>query len=89
MMPASQIQLLDPYCTLAFSKRKTRRMLRSLLYNSLTAVSRQQLKRNLATSSSSSKGTSAYPIIDHTYDAIVVGAGGAGLRAAFGLAKEG
>ncbi|KAI8588105.1 FAD binding domain-containing protein [Geranomyces variabilis] len=33
--------------------------------------------------------SSAYPIIDHTYDAIVVGAGGAGLRAAFGLAKEG
>ncbi|KAJ3069400.1 succinate dehydrogenase flavoprotein subunit [Podochytrium sp. JEL0797] len=31
----------------------------------------------------------AYPIIDHTYDAIVIGAGGAGLRAAFGLAKEG
>ncbi|KAJ3114928.1 succinate dehydrogenase flavoprotein subunit, partial [Physocladia obscura] len=31
----------------------------------------------------------AYPIVDHTYDAIVVGAGGAGLRAAFGLAKEG
>lgn len=30
-----------------------------------------------------------YPIIDHTYDAVVVGAGGAGLRAAFGLAKEG
>ncbi|KAI9091016.1 FAD binding domain-containing protein [Phlyctochytrium arcticum] len=33
--------------------------------------------------------SSSYPIIDHTYDAIVVGAGGAGLRAAFGLAKEG
>ncbi|KAI8905865.1 FAD binding domain-containing protein [Gorgonomyces haynaldii] len=33
--------------------------------------------------------SSQYPIIDHTYDAIVVGAGGAGLRAAFGLAKEG
>ncbi|RUS13982.1 succinate dehydrogenase flavo protein subunit 1 [Endogone sp. FLAS-F59071] len=30
-----------------------------------------------------------YPIIDHTYDAIVVGAGGAGLRAAFGLAEAG
>ena len=29
--------------------------------------------------------TSAYTVIDHTYDAIVVGAGGAGLRAAFGL----
>ncbi|KAJ3100951.1 succinate dehydrogenase flavoprotein subunit [Phlyctochytrium planicorne] len=33
--------------------------------------------------------SAAYPIIDHTYDAIVVGAGGAGLRAAFGLASEG
>lgn len=30
-----------------------------------------------------------YTIIDHTYDAIVVGAGGAGLRAAFGLAEAG
>ncbi|KAJ3982384.1 FAD binding domain-containing protein [Lentinula detonsa] len=30
-----------------------------------------------------------YPLIEHEYDAIVVGAGGAGLRAAFGLAKEG
>lgn len=27
--------------------------------------------------------------MDHTYDAVVVGAGGAGLRAAFGLAHEG
>ena len=26
-----------------------------------------------------------YPVVDHTYDAVVVGAGGAGLRAAFGL----
>lgn len=31
----------------------------------------------------------AYPIVDHTYDAVVVGAGGAGLRAAFGLSKHG
>ncbi|KAI0693001.1 succinate dehydrogenase [Cerioporus squamosus] len=30
-----------------------------------------------------------YPIIEHEYDAIVVGAGGAGLRAAFGLAEAG
>lgn len=27
--------------------------------------------------------------MDHNYDAVVVGAGGAGLRAAFGLAHEG
>jgi succinate dehydrogenase (ubiquinone) flavoprotein subunit len=32
---------------------------------------------------------SAYPIIDHQYDAIVVGAGGAGLRAAVGLSELG
>ena len=30
-----------------------------------------------------------YPVVDHKYDAVVVGAGGAGLRAAFGLANEG
>ena len=31
----------------------------------------------------------AYQIIDHTYDVVVVGAGGAGLRATFGLAEKG
>ena len=30
-----------------------------------------------------------YTVVDHTYDAVVVGAGGAGLRAAFGLASQG
>ncbi len=33
--------------------------------------------------------TGQYNVIDHTYDAVVVGAGGAGLRAAFGLVEEG
>ena len=33
--------------------------------------------------------TPAYPIIDHSYDVIVVGAGGAGLRATFGMAIAG
>ena len=32
---------------------------------------------------------SAYEIIDHKYDAVVVGAGGAGLRATFGMAISG
>ncbi|WP_375428152.1 succinate dehydrogenase flavoprotein subunit [uncultured Sphingomonas sp.] len=31
----------------------------------------------------------AYKIIDHTYDAVVVGAGGSGLRAAMGIAEGG
>ena len=34
-------------------------------------------------------GGRAYPITDHYYDVIVVGAGGAGLRATFGMAAEG
>jgi len=31
----------------------------------------------------------SYPIIEHEYDVVVVGAGGAGLRAAFGMAEKG
>ena len=33
--------------------------------------------------------TSAYKLIDHAYDVVVVGAGGAGLRATFGMAEKG
>lgn len=35
------------------------------------------------------KIASDYPVIDHTFDAVVVGAGGAGLRAAMGLVESG
>lgn len=34
-------------------------------------------------------GNSSYTVVDHTYDAVVVGAGGAGLRAAIGLSEHG
>uniref|UniRef100_H2ZJ42 Malate dehydrogenase [quinone] flavoprotein subunit n=1 Tax=Ciona savignyi TaxID=51511 RepID=H2ZJ42_CIOSA len=37
----------------------------------------------------STKISPSYPVIDHEYDAVVVGAGGAGLRAAFGLSEAG
>ncbi len=33
--------------------------------------------------------TEAYKITDHTYDCVVIGAGGAGLRATFGMTKAG
>ncbi|KOM45141.1 hypothetical protein LR48_Vigan06g044700 [Vigna angularis] len=37
----------------------------------------------------SSGVNSSYTVVDHTYDAVVVGAGGAGLRAAIGLSEHG
>jgi succinate dehydrogenase / fumarate reductase flavoprotein subunit len=42
-----------------------------------------------STSPAPRRVTPAYPIIDHSYDVIVVGAGGAGLRATFGMAMAG
>jgi len=42
-----------------------------------------------ATVASPALNNSAYQIIEHYHDAVVVGAGGAGLRAAFGLAESG
>ncbi|OIV94792.1 hypothetical protein TanjilG_13005 [Lupinus angustifolius] len=38
---------------------------------------------------SSGESTSSYTVVDHKYDAVVVGAGGAGLRAAIGLSEHG
>ncbi|KAJ6678611.1 SUCCINATE DEHYDROGENASE 2 FLAVOPROTEIN SUBUNIT [Salix viminalis] len=40
-------------------------------------------------STGSTGGRSSYTVVDHTYDAVVVGAGGAGLRAAIGLSEHG
>lgn len=39
--------------------------------------------------SSTSEISRQYPVVDHDYDCVVIGAGGAGLRAAFGLANAG
>ena len=33
--------------------------------------------------------TEAYTIVDHAYDVVILGAGGAGLRAALGMAASG
>ncbi|XP_010489548.1 PREDICTED: succinate dehydrogenase [ubiquinone] flavoprotein subunit 2, mitochondrial [Camelina sativa] len=46
-----------------------------------------QLSRFFSTPSTGDR--SSYTIVDHTYDAVVVGAGGAGLRAAIGLSEHG
>ncbi len=42
-----------------------------------------------STGNGNGKGGPAYPITDHTFDVIVVGAGGAGLRATVGCARAG
>lgn len=53
----------------------------------------RSLTRRAATDSArrclSTKLTGDYTVVDHTYDAIVVGAGGSGLRAAMGLSEAG
>ncbi|GJM96796.1 hypothetical protein PR202_ga13662 [Eleusine coracana subsp. coracana] len=53
-------------------------------------VSRGPRKAKAAASASRLFSTSSsYTVVDHTYDAVVVGAGGAGLRAAIGLSEHG
>ncbi|KAI0164842.1 succinate flavoprotein subunit [Xylariaceae sp. FL1272] len=56
-----------------------------LLHTSSRIFANQPLRAKEAPVHLSNK----YPVIDHEYDALVVGAGGAGLRAAFGLAEAG
>lgn len=51
--------------------------------------SRQLHVRSANQQKVSSSNISDYQVYDHTYDAVVVGAGGAGLRAAFGLSEAG
>ena len=41
------------------------------------------------TGESQGQVSAEYPIVDHTYDCVVVGAGGAGLRASLGLSEAG
>ena len=61
---------------------------------STTFSSRGGSKRAFSSSNAKNNGVSQpfgkeYEIIDHEYDAVVVGAGGAGLRAAIGLSEHG
>ena len=51
-----------------------------------SAWQRQHQRRGYASAAAAMK---SYPMVDHQYDAIVVGAGGAGLRAAVGLSELG
>uniref|UniRef100_A0A6Q2XGC9 Succinate dehydrogenase [ubiquinone] flavoprotein subunit, mitochondrial n=1 Tax=Esox lucius TaxID=8010 RepID=A0A6Q2XGC9_ESOLU len=63
------------------------------LTNAIVAVKRNVIDcipRNvLLLNKHSDRQISQYPVVDHHFDAVVVGAGGAGLRAAFGLSEAG
>lgn len=65
-------------------------MLRSLRKFSSSLISRQVIGAAKGETVNSTKYLGQkYHVIDHEYDCVVVGAGGAGLRAAFGLAESG
>jgi succinate dehydrogenase (ubiquinone) flavoprotein subunit len=57
--------------------------------NSVPTTSSPEQKRGTRAFSSNNGFGKDYEIIDHEYDAVVVGAGGAGLRAAIGLSEHG
>lgn len=72
------------------SRRLTRSFLRSQRSFHSSAVARKVVAtKPVKAEEVKSWSSGNYPLIEHEYDAIVVGAGGAGLRAAFGLAEAG
>jgi succinate dehydrogenase (ubiquinone) flavoprotein subunit len=81
------LQSSSPKVLSAANSNAVRMTARSLHYSkpAMQVMATNPLRAKEATGPIASK----YPIIDHEYDAVVVGAGGAGLRAAFGLAEAG
>lgn len=63
----------------------------TLLRNTRTFTSSALVRQTQGSvnGSASRSADGKYHIIDHEYDCVVIGAGGAGLRAAFGLAEAG
>ena len=53
------------------------------------ATAATRLSSSTTNTSTTSSLTGDYTIVDHTYDALVIGAGGSGLRAAMGLSEAG
>jgi len=66
-----------------------KRSLNPKVVNNIFTNSKRGLVVGSPTGTVSSGITSKYNVVDQTYDAIVVGAGGAGLRAAMGCAEKG
>jgi len=60
---------------------------RACISNSSSTAAAAAASRSFSSSSSSMIGD--YTVVDHEYDAVVVGSGGSGLRAAMGLSEAG
>jgi len=60
-----------------------------MLSSTIRSSTARTLTRTAARRGVASTMTGDYTIVDHEYDAVVVGAGGAGLRAAMGLSEAG
>ena len=73
------------------SLKKTALSKLTLLRNTRTFTSSALVRQTQGSvnGSASRSADGKYHIIDHEYDCVVIGAGGAGLRAAFGLAEAG
>jgi len=83
-----------PFVTLIFQQMKWsyyKEVFKCLTGKEVCSLSKRGLKtcsfRNASVGSDAS--SKSYAIVDHTYDAVVVGAGGAGLRATIGLCEAG
>jgi succinate dehydrogenase (ubiquinone) flavoprotein subunit len=63
--------------------------IRPNIFSRSLAVQAAQARQTDAKHTTGGRVASNYKIIDHNYDALVVGAGGAGLRAAYGLSTAG
>jgi len=71
-------------------KRERGKMLSSMLRKSVSKNAAMAQRRGMAmTSAQANELAQKYTIVDHDFDAVVVGAGGAGLRAAMGCAEAG
>lgn len=64
-------------------------MLRAGAAGLLRSLGSRSLSTTGACGGKSGESISEYEVVDHTFDAVVVGAGGAGLRAAMGLVEGG
>ncbi|KAI0059092.1 succinate dehydrogenase [Artomyces pyxidatus] len=72
-----------------FRKHLSKALVRGRAFHSSAPARRVVATNPVKAEEVSSWSSGKYPLIEHEYDAIVVGAGGAGLRAAFGLAEAG